>query len=64
MKNILIFIVIICMTSALIAQKSNDVVEKGTVLTLGAVSAAGINILISREKTSLLKEGQLQILRI
>jgi len=49
------------MTSSLLAQENLDVVEKGTVLTLGSVNAAGYQHIDFPRKNIIIKRGQLPI---
>jgi hypothetical protein len=57
MKKAVLFIVYICMTISLIAQENFDIVEKGTVLTLGQVSASSYQHIDFPRKNIIIKKG-------
>ncbi|WP_273568293.1 hypothetical protein [Maribacter halichondriae] len=57
MKKAVIFIVSIFMTVTLMAQESSDFVKKGTVLTLGPVSASGYKHIDFPRKNIIIKRG-------
>ncbi len=57
MKKAVIFIVHICMTITLTAQKNIDIVEKGTILKLGQVSASSYQYIDFPRKNIIIKRG-------
>jgi len=57
MKKAVILIVSLCMTVTLMAQESGDSVKKGTVLTLGPVSATGYQHINLPKKNFIIKRG-------
>jgi len=57
MKRTLIVIVTMVMTTTLWAQENRNIVEKGTVLTLGPVSASGFQHIDFPRKNFIIKRG-------